>query len=694
MTTQQSKTADPKDRDKMVRQLSLVAYLMSAGGRRVSAETIRWNVEGYGDEQQSLEAFARRFFADREELRGIGIEICSERDEFGDCDVYWLPREHFFLPQVHFSADELAALHTCLHLLGGQFAYSRLLRLALQGLALGTGNKLDDPVTEHMAVNLLSSGYDEEVAARLSRIETAVSRRKSIVFEYRSMSRDAAMERRVDPYGLVVSRGDWYLVGRCHEQEDIRVFKVKRIRGRIRNASKKEHDFAPPADFELNRYLNLEPWQFGPLRGEAVLRFSPLMGWWAANNLSHSGSVTVGEDGAATFITEYADPGDLCSLALGLGRTVIVESPAELRARMRDSLAEVARLHEGDPPETVPAAGVEPLEAPGRLEGEAPQVEPEHFSQLARTVSYLIDKLAGADAAELPLSAVCEELGTDRQVLAKDMELLRLVNTGGGGYLIEAYVQGETLKVSAWPEGELLKQPVHLTPREARAMILAIDLVGSHLLAGRFESLDSAREKIIAAAGGTGELQTIPVEAGEKDDYAISRAVNRGLGEHLLVEIEYLSRDRESISARKVEPYLVNRTKNRWYLVAWCRERDALRTFRFEMIKSARVLDEHFTPRDIDLDPFLEDPMLPSGASGSRRAEIWFSPAVSRRVRELHPHAVPLEDGSLRCELPFFSDRWLIDEILRYQGSAVLLEPAGVRPDVADAARQLLKNYS
>lgn len=686
------KTADPRDKDKMVRQLSLVAYLMSANGRKVDANTIRWNVEGYGDEEQNFEAFTRRFFADREELKGIGIKVQSERDEFGEGDVYWLPRENFFLPRVNFSAAELTAINSCLQLLGGQFAYSRLLRLALQGLALGTGNRLEDPVTSRVAVSLLSPGYDNEVAARLARVETAISKRKSIIFDYHAMGKESAEERRVDPYGVVITHGDWYLVGYARERKDIRVFKLKRIDGRIRYASKSEHDFTAPADFDLRRYSSLEPWQLGTPRGSAVIRFAPLMGWWARNNLAHSGTIVAGEDGAAVFTTDYANPHELCSLVLGLGEGVTLESPDELRAHIRSSLDKVAALHQGATPAIPPPADRQPA-PPMAIDGEAAQVEPEHFSQLAKMVSYLVDRLDGDESVLLPIAEVCDDLGLDRAALEKDIELLLLVNTGPGEYLIEAYADGEELRVSGWPEGEMLKQPARLTPLEARAMILAIDLVGSQLLSGQFKSLDGAREKIIAAAGGLDEKAIIPVGETEREDFAICRAINRGLNEHLLVEIEYLSQDNGALTTRLVEPCLINRTKSKWYLVAWCRLRQALRTFRFEMIKSARLTGEGFTPREFDREPFLADPRLPSGSEGAQTALVWFSPATARWARELQPQTVLLEDGSLLSSIPFFSERWLTEEVLKYQGDAVLLSPEPAREKVAATAMRLLERY-
>ena len=122
------------DTDKLIRQLSLVAFLM-AELRPLTARDIKGNVEGY--QEMSDEAFARRFYSDRAELVGLGVPLDSQRDEFTGEELYTLRSERYFLPPLDLDDDELAALQTCLFMLEGRFAYAEPLRLALQNLALG-----------------------------------------------------------------------------------------------------------------------------------------------------------------------------------------------------------------------------------------------------------------------------------------------------------------------------------------------------------------------------------------------------------------------------------------------------------------------------------------------------------------------------------------------------------------------------
>jgi predicted DNA-binding transcriptional regulator YafY len=99
------------DTDKLIRQLSLVAFLM-AERRLLTARDVKSNVEGYSE--MSDEAFARRFYSDRAELLALGVPLQSQRDEFTGEELYTLRSENYFLDRLDLKDDELAALQTAL----------------------------------------------------------------------------------------------------------------------------------------------------------------------------------------------------------------------------------------------------------------------------------------------------------------------------------------------------------------------------------------------------------------------------------------------------------------------------------------------------------------------------------------------------------------------------------------------------
>ncbi len=178
-----------KDTEKLIRQLSLISYLM-AERRPVTAPEIRRDVEGYS--VMNEDAFARRFYADRSELESLGIVLGVEKpvDGLVEQENYSLPPENFHLPAIEFSDQELAALRTALQLLDGEFAYAEPLRLALQQISWGRPSPLDAPAQRTIALGITGSAGGHELSIRLAKIETAIFRRKTVLFDYHTMERD------------------------------------------------------------------------------------------------------------------------------------------------------------------------------------------------------------------------------------------------------------------------------------------------------------------------------------------------------------------------------------------------------------------------------------------------------------------------------------------------------------------------
>ena len=329
------------DADKLIRQLSLVAFLM-AEHRPVTARDVKSNVEGYSE--MSDEAFARRYYADRSELTSLGVPLCSQRDEFTGEELYTLHSEQYFLPPLELTDDELAALQTSLYLLEGKFAYAEPFRLALQNLALGRPGFSEPPTATAVRVEVLDPDYTPETPGRLGKLEAAISKQRTVRFDYWSISRDELFERSVNPYGLLSDNGLWYVIGYDLEREAMRTFRVSRIRSDIRFATRKERDFRIPPDFDIDKYRGRPPWQIGPLVGEAKIRVGRETAWWVERAYGGAGRV---EDGV--FTTAYSSLGLLAAWVLRQdGRAVPLE-PVELHEEVAAALQLVEPRHTSAP---------------------------------------------------------------------------------------------------------------------------------------------------------------------------------------------------------------------------------------------------------------------------------------------------------------------------------------------------------
>jgi predicted DNA-binding transcriptional regulator YafY len=75
--------------------------------------------------------------------------------------------------------------------------------------------------------------------------------------------------------------------------------------------------------------------------------------------------------------------------------------------------------------------------------------------------------------------------------------------------------------------------------------------------------------------------------------------VEQAIVEQLVVAIDY--RDRDGVrTERVVEPLAVMGIEAVWYLTAWCRLREGVRTFRLDRIRGARLTGETAPEREVD----------------------------------------------------------------------------------------------
>jgi proteasome accessory factor BC len=654
------------DTDKLIRQLSLVAFLM-AERRPVTARDIKGNVEGY--QEMSDEAFARRFYSDRAELIALGVPLHSQRDEYTGEELYKMRSESYFLPQLDLKDDELAALQTALYLLEGKFAYAEPLRLALQNLALGRPGFAEAPTETALRVEVLDPEYSAELAGRLGKLEGAISKQRTVKFSYWSISRDEVEERTVNPYALFQDNGAWYVVGQDLVREDIRTFRVSRIRGDIRFATRRERDFRLPAEFEIEPYRDRPPWQIGDQVGEAQIAVAGDTAWWVERTYGEHGRV---EDGV--FVTEYSNLGQLASWIARQDGRATPQSPRELRQEVARALRLVRERHEGEPAEL--AAEATPREAE-ELERVAGPVHPERFAVLQSLLAYLLDRCGEDREAVIEAADLTDRFHIPPEELQEHLSLLNLVNFGGGCYAVYAELEDGKVRVDKELFGDTFRAPPRLTPLEARAIRLALEFVGPMIAADARTPLDRVRKKLEETFGEFDLGQTPEPHIGEAEEDLVG-TLTQGIRERRLVELDYLKEGEEATSTHIVEPYSIERRLPYWYVHTWDRTREAERSFRLDRMRSARLGDEQFEAR-----PSFE----PRGLRDARPVQIWYSPEVARWERE--KGARELADGSAVREVAVGGEEWLIGEILSFRGEAVVREPKELRRRIAKRAREL-----
>ncbi|MGH3081029.1 MAG: WYL domain-containing protein [Gaiellaceae bacterium] len=658
------------DTDKLIRQLSLVAFLM-AERRPLTARDVKGNVEGYSE--MSDEAFARRFYSDRAELLALGVPLDSQRDEFTGEELYTLRSERYFLRELSLEDEELAALQTGLYLLEGNFAYAEPLRLALQNLALGRPGFEQPPTETADRVEIRDVDYSPETPGRLAKLESAISKQRTVKFGYRTITRDEERERTIDPYALLLDGGRWYVIGRDHDREAIRTFRVSRIRGDIRLATRRERDFRLPEDFDVESYRGRANWQIGDVAGEARIEVAGDTAWWVDRVYGRAGRL---EDGV--FVTKYASLEALARWILRQDGRAVPQAPPDLRRTVKAALQNVRSRHEGDPPKLAREVPREELALPERP---GSPVAPERFGLLQALLAYLLDACGEDREAEIPAEELVERFHIPPEALEEHLSLLNLVNFGGGCYAVYAELRGDHVHVDKELFGDTFRAPPRLTPLEARAIRLALEFVGPMIAADAHTPLERVRRKLEETFGEFELAQTPEPDVPRAEEDLVS-TFSDAIRDRRLVEIEYMKEGEKQPTSRVVEPYQLERELPKWYLHAFDPKNEASRSFRLDRIRSAKKLRERFERRP-EFDP--------QRFGGTQTVRIWYSPEVARW--EVERGATPLADGSAVREIPAGED-WLVGEILSYRGEAAVLEPAGLRKRVATRAKELARELN
>jgi predicted DNA-binding transcriptional regulator YafY len=164
--------------------------------------------------------------------------------------------------------------------------------------------------------------------------------------------------------------------------------------------------------------------------------------------------------------------------------------------------------------------------------------------------------------------------------------------------------------------------PVSLSPEEAAAVAVALAARpdGPYADAGR-----GALEKVLDALEPDPRrrahlLATSLWVAGEAERSSeVRQVLERGVTQRRVLVLRY--RDGQGrVSRRSVEPQLLARTGQHWFLVAWCREREALRWFREDRVEAVELTAEPAPERDLASVGAPPSPNHPAGRALRRRS--------------------------------------------------------------------------
>lgn len=317
-------------------------------------------------------------------------------------------------------------------------------------------------------------------------------------------------------------------------------------------------------------------------------------------------------------------------------------------------------------------------------------------SQKLRRMLFLVPYVA-RDPDGVPVDALAEQVGVDREQLLKDLDLLSQVGPPDGDpgeYLLVTVEDGRVFVDLP----QRLTRPLRLTPAEGCSLLLGIQTLRQSGIAPFDDALLSAERKLKGALGHDADaaesLATGTVVA--EPDQAVARHLRelmQARKQQITVEIDYGAASSAQAARRKLDPYGLVYHRGYWYVIGHCHKRGDTRTFRIDRIAALDRTRARFQiPADFDLETYRRENLyVPSANAMSVRVKL--DPIATARVGTAWPSVCDVthfDDGSSIVEIECEGLEWVTGWVLGFGRHAWIVGPEEAREAMRERVAGLM----
>lgn len=193
----------------------------------------------------------------------------------------------------------------------------------------------------------------------------------------------------------------------------------------------------------------------------------------------------------------------------------------------------------------------------------------------------------------------------------------------------------------------------------------------------------------------SGRVSVEDIPSGHLHLTGIMEAMTEGME----IEIDYQKYTSDSAETLTLRPYAVKEFAKRWYLIAFCIERDGLRVYGLDRVRDLKVTGRGFKmEKNFDVDELFATSFgiyLPEGKA--RTITFRASEKEARFLRDLPLHRsqeeIESKDGHVTFSIFVCPDKNMLMEFCRYGSRIEVLSPADIREDIAAELRAAAEIY-
>ena len=177
---------------------------------------------------------------------------------------------------------------------------------------------------------------------------SGVKVRRAIRFRYRSLTQTEAAVRTCEPYHIVCQRGAWYVIGRCADKNEERIFSFSRM---SEIEVLQDRLFELPTGFTVEQYIdkNVGVWINRREPFTVRLLFSASVSVFAEEHIwNEEQTVLVHEDKSVEVSFKTTQFEEIKRFVLGQGATVRVLEPPELVQAVQEEIEEMRSLYQNE----------------------------------------------------------------------------------------------------------------------------------------------------------------------------------------------------------------------------------------------------------------------------------------------------------------------------------------------------------
>ena len=291
-------------RDPLERVTNLLALLLESRVPVTLQQIADQLSEWYSGSESAIRASFER---DKAVLRDIGVQIETEvlgGNQAGQT-AYRLDRDRFELRGLQLDDDERHALQTAVAAVRSDVGQEAVWKL---GGAVAAGATV---------------AADLPALAALPALRAASSAHRPVIIGYHGI------ERRLDPYGLLLRDGFWYVIGHDHVRGEVRTFRVDRIEGDV--APVEDERFERPAGFDPRAAFPEDPKALGGGEGTALVRIDAPVAPSVLREVRDDAVHARHADGSIDVVVPCANAAAFRSWLFDLGTHAEVLGPPDVR---------------------------------------------------------------------------------------------------------------------------------------------------------------------------------------------------------------------------------------------------------------------------------------------------------------------------------------------------------------------------